>query len=79
MTNIRIPIIVTYKGHNPAIELRRLTTNPEAIKLIVAAAIEGRAIKAEPWFTDLNYSLCSLVEKGILYLNKKENRYYFTY
>lgn len=76
---IQIPIIVTHKNNKPAIELRRLTSDDELIKLIVSAAYYKKPITIQPCFIDTFKGVTSLVDKGILYYNKDEDRYYFTF
>ena len=74
-----ISVIVTTKNNKPAIELRRLTLDLETIKKLISCAYHNQPIILMPRFTDTTQSLSSLVEKGILYFNSEENKYYFNF
>lgn len=74
----RISLIVTQKNNKPAVELRRLTTNLDVIKVLVTCAFHRRPVILIPEFTDNIQSINSLIEKGILYKNREDEKYYFT-
>lgn len=74
---VSVNIIVTYKGELPAIEIRKLTTKLDIIKILVSSAFHNRPVLIMPTFKDKLQSLNSLVDKGILYKDEK-NDFYFT-
>lgn len=74
---IDLSIIVTQKNGYPAIELRRVTIEPEIIKAIVSAAYHNRPMIMVPKFTNSLQSLRSLIDKGILY--QEDGQYFFTF
>lgn len=73
-----VKVIVTVKNGLPAVELRTLTTNQYLIKNIVSAAWHDTPLIIAPFFPDKFKGLNSCIEKGILYLDPKDNKYYFT-
>lgn len=73
---IEIPVIITHKNGQPAVELRRLTTDTELLKLIIRMAWHEQPIILLPRFNDKMRSLNSLVEKGVLYRGD-DGQFYF--
>lgn len=71
-------VIITERNGQPAIELRRVTTDMEIIKTIVWCAMNNRDVIIRPSFTDTYKSLGSLIEKGVVYKNKETGLYHFT-
>jgi len=73
---IEISCIVTQRNDLPCIELRKVTTNIDLIKLLISCAFHGKPIMIIPKFQDKMRSLGSLCEKGLIY--REQNQYYFT-
>lgn len=73
---ISVSVIVTQKNDFPAIELRRVTTDFQIIKIVISSAFHQRPILILPQFKDKLQSLNSLVDKGILYRDKEQ--FFFT-
>jgi len=63
--------------HKPCIELRRVTTDADIIKNVLSAAFHNKPIIIAPMFRNRTKSMATLIEKGIIYLNNKDNKYYF--
>ena len=76
---IKVSVITTIRDGNPAIELRRGTTNRQIMNAIISAAFHNQPIIIQPEFTDRLQSLNSLVKKGIIYKEPKDNKYYFLF
>jgi hypothetical protein len=74
---IEIGIIISQRYNTPCIELRKVSSNSELIKKIISAAWHGQIIKFVPVFHDKLKSMSSLIDKGIIYYNKEEERYFF--
>lgn len=74
-----VSLIVTHKNGLPAVELRRITTEPEIVKQIISAAFHGQTIILKPVFKDTLRSVSALAEKGIIYKDLNDGQYYFTF
>lgn len=72
-----INVIVSEKQDNPAIFMRRNTTDPLTIKRIMRAAYHRQPLIIQPQFTNTLQSLGTAIEKGMLY--KEGDRYLFTF
>lgn len=72
-----INVIVSVKNGEPAIFLRRITTNHELIMNIVSAAYYNQPLIIIPQFQSTLQGIASCVEKGILY--KEDGKYFFTF
>lgn len=72
---INASIIITQRNSLPAIEIRRVTTDPATIKAIVSAAYHDKPIIIMPQFTNKMQSINTLIEKGILY--RKGDQYHW--
>jgi hypothetical protein len=75
----RVNIIMTQTHDKPSIELRRTISDMEDIKEIISCAIHEKPILVYPTFTDKLKSLGILVEKGIVYKDSEDGKYYFTF
>lgn len=75
---LEMNIIVTDKNNKPMIELRKSTYDPELMKAIIKAAFHDQPILILPTFSNKIFSLGSLVDKGILYIDPEDGKYYFT-
>lgn len=71
-------LIVTDKNNKPCIELRKVTTNPDIIKLLVSCAYHGQPVTVLPVFKDSMKSLSSLMEKGIIH-KAEDGQFYYTF
>ena len=78
---IDVPVIITTKDIKtytyPMIEIRKTITNPEQIRHILSAAFHNQTVIFMPNFTSRIKSISTLLEKGIIYLDKKEDQYMF--
>lgn len=72
-------LIATEKEGKPAIEIRKLVTDENYIKLILTAAFAEIPLQVQPVFTNKLQSISTLIKKGILYFNKDKNVYEFTF
>lgn len=68
---VAVSVIITHKKRNnyfavPCIELRRVTTEPQILKLIISAAYNELPLIMQPYFPDRLKSIASLINKGIL-------------
>lgn len=79
MSNNLFPIYLQIhkKKGEPALELRRLTANPEAIKAIIMAAKENKPILVYPVFRYPMQALAKLQQNGVLKFNSDKNVYEF--
>lgn len=75
---VEIYVQVTEKNNNPAVELRKLTTDLELVKKLVSAAYHERPIILLPRFSNKIQALNSLQQKGIIFFDYDENIFYFT-
>lgn len=76
---ISIPLTVTQKRNDPALEIRKLLTDPEIIKQLVSAAHNEQPIIIQPYFTKKLESINRLIDKGIIYRDSSDGKFYFTY
>lgn len=72
-----ISVIITHHKGLPCIELRRSTTDIEAIKSLISCAFHSRPIIVLPIFQNRIRAISSLMDKGLIYLNKDDGKYYF--
>jgi hypothetical protein len=72
---IEVSLIVSTHNNHPMLELRRVTSAPEIIKLILTAAFQNKTLVMQPVFTRPMQSVNSLVKVGILY--QKDDKFYF--
>lgn len=75
---VEVYVNVLEKNHNPAVELRKLTSDMDLIKKIVSAAYWERPIILLPRFSNKLQSLNSLQQKGIIFYNFEDKTFYFT-
>ena len=75
---LSVYIVIMEKGNMPCIEIRKRTTNIDIIKTIISCAFHGRPIILMPTFSDKMRALSSLIQKGIIYKDKKSGEYCFT-
>lgn len=71
--NIRI---IKHNG-KPAIELRKVITDQEAIKQIVSAAYKDKQILISPNFINKALAINRLLETGLIYKENGEYKYLF--
>ena len=85
MTNLlpedlfEVNVIITQMHNKPAIEIRTRTTNPKILRSLISAAYRRQPLIVLPKFTNHVKSLASCIEKGIIYLDHKDNKYKFTF
>lgn len=58
---------VTQKNDLPALQIRKVTTDPEIIKKLVTAAYYKQPVIVYPVFNNDIISISALLDKGILY------------
>ena len=74
---IRVNVIISCKNGKPAVLMQRLTTDTEIVKLICSAAYRDETVVILPQFTDKLKGLSSMIQKGIIALNKETQEYEF--
>jgi coenzyme F420-reducing hydrogenase alpha subunit len=74
-----VNVIVTMKNNQPAIELRALTTNQHLIKNIISSVWHNKPVIVFPVVSKSTNLINSCLDKGILYLDPNDNKYYFTF
>lgn len=72
-----ISVIVTKKDSLPQLELRRRTSDSEAIKFIIECALKNQPIVVLPTFKNRLMSINSMVKTGLLYYDPDDGAYYF--
>lgn len=75
---IELPLIVTEKNGKPALQFRRSVSDSDLIKRLVIAAFTKQTVVFLPTFRNQVLVLNSLQKQGIIYLDPKDGRYYFT-
>lgn len=78
---IPIPIYIRIceKDDKPVIELRKIINDMNFIKSILSCAFHNQPIILQPTFSDKLRAISSLQEKGIIYKNNEDQKYYFTF
>lgn len=76
---VNFPVYLHIKEINNkhCLEIRRRTTEPGAIKVILESAINSRPIVVIPVFTDYFRAIHKLAEKKIIKYDSKKNEYEF--
>ena len=74
---VDVSLVVTVKNNMPCLEMRKVTTHTDLIKILVSCAFHNRPVIVMPTFKNTIYSLNQLVEKGVLYCDKGD--YYYTF
>lgn len=69
-----ISLRTTTNNDNPALELRKILTDPDLIKMTIASAFLERPLIIYPKFRNKIIALNILIEKGIIF---RENDNYF--
>lgn len=75
--NFPVFLVITSKNGNPALEIRKLTSDPIAIKTIIDCAIIGKPIIVFPTFRDKIRAISTLMERNIIKYNPKSKCYDF--
>ncbi|MFW6122377.1 MAG: hypothetical protein ACOC80_15960 [Petrotogales bacterium] len=76
---IEIPVQVIEKNGTPTIALRKTTSEPEMMKLLISCAFHGKQIIVKPIFPKKIFSINALLEKGLIYQDKDTLEYKFTF
>jgi len=74
-----VSVITTSYNNQPAVEIRRVTNNPELIKQIISCAFHDEAILILPTFRNKIKAISTLLDKGILYLDEETQEYRYTF
>lgn len=74
-----INIHIIEKNNKPTIKLIKEINDEELIKTIITCAFHNKPIILQPIFTDRLKAISSLLEKGIIFKNKEDGSYYFTF
>ena len=74
-----VSVITTSYNNQPAIEIRRVTNNPDLIKQIISCAFHDEAILILPVFRNKIKAISTLIDKGILYLDEETQKYRYTF
>jgi ribosomal protein L31E len=64
---LEVPVTITVNDKHPYIELRKAIRNLDLVKLIIYKAMRQEPVIIQPSFTNKTKSLCSLVERGLIY------------
>jgi hypothetical protein len=75
--NFPVFLQIHSKNDKHALELRKLTTDTEAIKIIINCAITEKPIIVFPTFRDKFRALGTLATKGVIEYNKKKECFEF--
>jgi hypothetical protein len=76
---LSVSLVVSTKEGNPCIEIRRVTNDPELIKAIISCAFHDVPLVVQPTFSNHLRSIRSLIDKGVLFIDKKTGEYKFTF
>jgi hypothetical protein len=74
-----VSVITTSYNNQPAVEIRRVTNDPELIKQIISCAFHDEAILILPTFRNKIKAISTLLDKGILYLDEETQEYRYTF
>lgn len=74
---ISLNIRVGVHNSKPCVEVRKVITDTELIKIIINSAFNEKTLITQPIFINKLNAVASLIDKGILY--RKENKYYFLF
>lgn len=75
--NFRVFLVVNTKNKKPALEIRRLTTDTTAIKLILEAALLKRPVVVFPTFRDDLRAIATLSQRKFIKYNYEKSEYEF--
>lgn len=75
--NFPVSVYVLTKNGKPAIELRTLTTDPVAIKIIIERALSKMPVNVFPVFRDEIRAVGSLIQKKIMEYDREKEVYRF--
>lgn len=75
--NFPVFLHIMEKNDKKALEIRKLTTEAEAIKVIIDAALLNQPIVVFPVFTNRLRAISALMKHGILEYDHKNNCYRF--
>lgn len=70
-------LIILERNGKPALEIRKLISDPDYIKAIITAALSGKMIVVMPIFRDRIRAVGTLCEKNILEYNAEKKEYYY--
>lgn len=73
---IDVCLRVTKNNNCPALEIRKLLTDYELIRMVIASAFLEKPLIIYPKFTNKFLAINTLIENGIIY--KKGEDYFFT-
>lgn len=71
-----VSLVISHKQDKPTLELRKSTANIDIIKIILTCAFQNTPLIVQPTFSDKFKAINSLLEKGIIYKDDKENLYF---
>ena len=74
-----VSVITTSYNNQPAVEIRRVSNDPDMIKQIISCAFHDEAILILPTFRNKLKAISTLIDKGILILNKETQEYEYTF
>lgn len=77
VNNFPVSVYILTKHGKPALELRTLTTDPLAMKIIIERALSKLPINIFPVFRDEFRALSSLVQKNIMEYDNEKGVYRF--
>lgn len=75
---IELPLHVTEKNGKAALQFRRSVSDSDLIRRLVIAAFTKQTITVLPTFRSQVLVLNSLQKQGIIYLDPKDGKYYFS-
>lgn len=74
---LQASLIITYKRDKPVLEMRRLITNEQDIKLILDAAFYGKPVITYPVFRDKLRAISALIQHKIIEYDSETGKYYY--
>lgn len=76
---LNVPISIKENNGIPAIELRKVLSDKETLKQIISCAFHEKPIIIIPKFSNRLLSLSTLIDKGLIYIDKETGEYKFTF
>lgn len=70
-----INLSIWEKNSQPAVEIRKIITDPKLLRYVVLSALEETPIVIQPKFTDKLRSINTMIDKGIMFYEK--GQYFF--
>jgi len=76
---LHISVYISHEKGFPTLYLRKKIKEKELLKLIASAALNEQPILIYPFFKTKIQGISSLLKNGVIYFNKEEDNYSFTF